>query len=110
MTPFPERGSVILLNRPARSLETLSRGPTRMTELPSGRPGPAGLEEHPERRGRQGREVMGHAPVALDLARLLDEHATADLAATSKSLEEVNKLAHIVDWCSRFAGSNPWCT
>jgi hypothetical protein len=37
---------------------------------------------------------MGHAPVALDLARLLDEHATADLAATSKSLEEVNKLAH----------------
>ena len=37
---------------------------------------------------------MSRAPAILDLARLLDEHATAGPAAASALLEEMNQLAH----------------
>jgi hypothetical protein len=65
-----------------------------MTELPSRRPGPQDSRSIPSGEADRGGRLWATRQVALDLARLLDEHATADLAATSKSLEEVNKLAH----------------
>ena len=66
----------------------VGRDPTQHRNPPrSRRAGPARLEEHPEWPDRQGRETMGHAPVTLDLARLLNKHPSAVPAATGLRLE-----------------------